>query len=120
MPIYRQYKGTWTLRYVGIVPLVQADSLKLRTSSPGDFNEQVLTLSIDRRLWGKPLFEVWHEPTGTVYARYTAAPGGGRIELRFSGARGARLDTLDTKLIADQFNFKLTPGCLSKSRYVHA
>jgi len=106
---YLQYRGTWKIHYVGTVPLVRSDSVKRRLSSSGDFHEQVLTFTVDRRLWGQPIFELWHEPTGTVYARYMAGTAGLTLELQFSGPRNANFDTLSTQAIVDQLTINYPP-----------
>lgn len=116
---YRTNTGNWRMRYLGGINLVNADSLKLRKSGGGDFQEQLLTLAIDSSFYHKPLFELWHEPTNTVYARYFPDPAGTKLVLRFSGPRYAQFDTLSTKAIAEQFNFKLSPAILGKQHYNH-
>lgn len=116
---YLQYRGTWKIHYVGAVPLVTSDSVKLRLSNTGDFQQQILTFTVDRRLWGQPIFELRHEPTGTVYARYIAAAAGLTLELQFSGPRNAHFDTLSTQAIVDQLTYKLSPKALHTNAYVH-
>lgn len=116
--IYRvTSSGLWKLRYLGSVPLVNPDSLKLRQRGGGIFQPQTLTLSMDHNLMGKPVFELWHEPTNSVYARYTLNKAGAKLILHFSGPSNSNFDSLPTPAITDQFNYKLKPEVLEKYLY---
>lgn len=113
-------KGFWQIRYVGTVPLINPDSLQARTVGSGEFQQQVLTLSLPKPLWGKPIFELFHPPTNTVYARYTAGTNGAKIVLLFSGPRNATFDTLPSPIILTQFQYKLKTGILDKYLFTHS
>ncbi len=117
---YCTNSGVWTMRYLASVNLANTDSLKLRESAGSDFQEQTLTLTIDSSFLGKPLFELYHQPSNTVYARYIPDRSGTKLVLKFSGPRNSGFDTLSTKAIIDQFNYKLKPSTLGKHLYSHS
>jgi hypothetical protein len=112
--------GIWKIRYIGTVPLINPDSLQLRSMGGGEFQQQVLTLSLPKPLWGKPIFELFHPPTNTVYARYTAGTNGAKIILVFSGPRNAIFDTLASSIILTQFQYKLKTDILDKFLFTHS
>lgn len=117
---YCMSNGLWKMRFVGTVNLIDPDSLQLRISNGGEFQQQVLTLSLPKALWGKPIFELFHPQTNTVYARYIAGKNGAKIVLPFSGPRNATFDTLSSSVILNQFKYKLKTDILSKYLFTHS
>lgn len=116
---YQHDNGIWQLRYVGAVGLLQIDSVIIRLYDSSTFQKQTIFLTVDKRLWGKPIFELYHEPTNSVYARYFVDSSGARVVLHFSGPSWAQFNSLPTEKIIEQFNFKLKPEILNKNLYSH-